>query len=47
MTNREKLKEVLGYLLDDAVKFTEQGKIVLECSLPEAVEFWSDYRRWN
>lgn len=37
MTNREKLKEVLGFLRDDAVKFTAQGKIVLECSFPEAV----------
>lgn len=41
VTNREKLKQVLGYLLNNAVKFTEQGKIVPGASRwPEAVEFW-------
>jgi signal transduction histidine kinase len=42
VTNREKLKQVLGYLLDNAVKFTEQGKIVPGASsCPEAVSFGS------
>lgn len=40
-TNREKLKQVLGHLLDNAAKFTEHGKIVLGgCSVEGGVELW-------
>ena len=41
VTNRDKLKQVLGHLLDNAVKFTERGKIVLGGrSLVGGVELW-------
>ncbi len=41
VTNRDKLKQVLGHLLDNAVKFTDQGKIVLGArSLADGVEVW-------
>jgi putative nucleotidyltransferase with HDIG domain len=40
-SNREKLKQVLAHLLDNAAKFTETGKIVLGGRVTEtAVELW-------
>jgi len=41
VTNHEKLKQVMGHLLDNAVKFTERGKIILGGrSLAGGVELW-------
>jgi putative nucleotidyltransferase with HDIG domain len=41
ITNRERLKQVLGHLLDNAVKFTDQGKIILGARSSEVgVELW-------
>lgn len=35
VSDRDKLKQVLGHLLDNAVKFTERGKIVLHAQVLE------------
>ncbi|MDH3443204.1 MAG: HDOD domain-containing protein [Deltaproteobacteria bacterium] len=41
VTNRDKLKQVLGRLLDNAVKFTDQGKVILGArSIADGVELW-------
>ncbi len=41
VTNRDKLKQVLGHLLDNAVKFTDHGKIILGAhSVADGVELW-------
>lgn len=36
VSDRDKLKQVLGHLLDNAVKFTDQGKIILRAEARES-----------